>query len=126
MNVSKLVFDFTITSGAFTAKKCEPSGPDLGTSSGASVEWSGDIIIQVSSSLHSKRFKNILFSEFSLKPVLKTSVKYTCPLGQAFDGLYTREEWGNCTGSSANVYWKYNSSSPLPDCIGIHHVFLQN
>ena len=108
-----------ITFDVFAAKKCEPSGPDLGTSSGASVEWSGAIIIQVLSSLHSKQYINISSLKLILKPVLQTSVKYTCPLGQAFGGLYTREEWGNCSGSSANVYWKYNSSSPLPDCIGI-------
>ena len=119
MNVSKYTFDVAITSGAFAAKKCEPEGPDLGTSTGASVEWSGGIIIQVSSSLHTKQVINNSSLKSILKPVLQTSVKYTCPLGQAFDGLYTREEWGNCTGGSADVYWKYNSSSPLPDCIGI-------
>ena len=54
-----------------------------------------------------------------MKPLLQTPVKYVCPVGKAFDGLYTRIEWGNCSGSGLNAFWKYNSSSPLPDCIGM-------
>ena len=47
----------------------------------------------------------------------QTGVLYACPPGQAFDGLYTQEEWGNCTGSGDINYWKYNSTNPLPNCI---------
>ena len=54
-----------------------------------------------------------------MKSLLQTPVKYVCPVGKAFDGLYTRIEWGNCSGSGLNAFWKYNSSSPLPDCIGM-------
>ena len=74
----------------------------------------------------SYRFSLTKQNFLKVKLVLQTPVQYTCPPGQAFDGLYTREEWGNCTGSGENVYWKYNSSSPLPDCIGNYQYPLWN
>ena len=64
------------------------------------------------------RLKTIHFKLKCSHDAYQTGVKYICPPGQAFDGLYKREEWGNCSGSGVNTHWKYNTSNPLPNCIG--------
>ena len=33
----------------FSARKCEPEGPDRGSNAGAMISWDGGIIIQVGS-----------------------------------------------------------------------------
>jgi hypothetical protein len=91
-----LLDNFFFNLAIFLADRCEVGGPDMANATGASNDWSGAIIYE-------------------------TPVKYTCPPGRAFDGLFNRETWGNCTWGGLDVYWKYNSSNPLPNCIGRTH-----
>ena len=69
--------------------------PDL-SSSGSTSEWNGDYWYN-------------------------TQIKYSCPHGQAFNGQDKRVLYGNCTfqsGDTQKIYWRYNSSRQLPNCIG--------